>query len=171
MWNWIFVRRQSRDSGHLLSMVDQLALHRYYIWANRLREHFDSAIADMPLSDQPESVFADDRGLFLCNWYAALYVVVEGWNELKLADEEIDALLTSPNIDLLRKFRNCVYHYQSDYSDSRFLDLMQAQGVVSWVRQLNLEFGRYFLLNLASTSGATLSTLTMLARENPTACQ
>lgn len=136
-------------------MTDLLALHRYYIWANRLREHFDSAIAAMPLSDQPERVFADDRGLFLCNWYAALYVVVEGWQELKLADTEIDVLLSSPNIDLLRRFRNGVCHYQRNYSDPRFLDLMQAQGVVPWVRQLNLAFGRYFLQNLAYTAGAT----------------
>lgn len=171
MWSWIFVRWQSRDSGHLLSMVDQLALHRYYIWANRLRDHFDIAISASPLIDQQESMFADDQGLFLSHWYAALYVVVEGWQELKLADIEIDTLLSSPNIDLLRRFRNGVCHYQRNYSDPRFLDLMQAQGVVPWVRQLNLEFGRYFLLNLASTSGATLSTLTMSARENPTACQ
>lgn len=136
-------------------MTDLRALHRYYIWANRLREHFDSAIAAMPLSDQPERVFADDQGLFLSHWYAALYVVVEGWQELKLADAEIDVLLSSPNIDLLRRFRNGVCHYQRNYSDPRFLDLMQAQGVVPWVRQLNLAFGRYFLQNLVSTAGAT----------------
>lgn len=152
-------------------MTDLLALHRYYIWANRLREHFDSAIAVMPLSDQPERMFADDQGLFLCYWYAALYVVVEGWQELKLADTEIDALLTSPNVDLLRRFRNGVCHYQRNYSDPRFLDLMQAQGVVPWVRPLNQAFGRYFFLNLASTDGATLCTPTASSSGPQSACQ
>lgn len=136
-------------------MTELLALHRYYIWANRLRDHFDIAIAASRLIDQQESTFADDQGLFLSHWYAALYVVVEGWQELKLADTEIDALLSSPNIDLLHRFRNGVCHYQRNYSDPRFLDLMQAQGVVPWVRQLNMTFGRYFLQNLTSKAGAT----------------
>lgn len=126
-------------------MEKLLALHRYYIWANRLREHLDSAISVPSAFASPEGIFADDRGLFLSHWYAALFVVVEGWKDVKLSDQEIDALLASPNVDLLRRFRNGVCHYQPQYDDPRFLDLVQAQGVVPWVRQLNLAFGRYFL--------------------------
>jgi hypothetical protein len=152
-------------------MTNLLALHRYYIWANRLREHFDIAVAASPLTDQQESLFADDQGLFLSHWYAALYVVVEGWQELKLTDTEIDTLLSSPNIDLLHRFRNGVCHYQRNYSDPRFLNLMQAQGVVPWVRQLNFAYGRYFLSNLVSTAGATQCMLTTSSSELPPACQ
>jgi hypothetical protein len=136
-------------------MEKLLALHRYYIWANRLREHFDSAVSTLTASTRPEAVFIDDRGLFLSHWYAALFVVVEGWQEVQLSDPEINTLLSSPNVDLLRRFRNGVCHYQRNYNDPRFLDLVQAQGVVPWVRQLNLAFGRYFLQKLAPSAGAT----------------
>lgn len=136
-------------------MEKLLALHRYYIWANRLREHFDSAVFTHTASARPEAVFTDDRGLFLSHWYAALFVIVEGWQEFDLSDPEIDALLSSPNVDLLRRFRNGVCHYQRNYADPRFLDLVQAQGVVPWVRQLNLAFGRYFLQKLTPSGGAT----------------
>ena len=139
----------------LAPMEMLLALHRYYIWANRLREHFDSAASPPTESACPEAVFIDDRGLFLSHWYAALFVVVEGWQEVQLSDPEIDMILSSPNVHLLRRFRNGVFHYQRNYSDPRFLDLVLAHGVVPWVRQLNLAFGRYFLQKLASSAGAT----------------
>ena len=60
------------NSAHLVT------LHRYYIWANRLREYFDGALAAHgPLSASDFPIwFADDLGLFLSHWYAALYVVV-----------------------------------------------------------------------------------------------
>jgi len=135
-------------------MSELLALHRYYIWANRLREHFDDTVSNPPLSAGPETIFLDDRGLFLSYWYAALYVVVEGWQQLQLSDPEVDALLSSPSLDLLRRFRNGVCHYQRNYDDPRFLDLIQAQGVVPWVRQLNLVLGRYFLQKLGQTKGS-----------------
>ena len=136
-------------------METLLALHRYYIWADRLRGHFDSAVSTLTASARPEGVFIDDRGLFLSQWYAALFVVVEGWQVIQLSDPEINALLSSPNVDLLRRFRNGVCHYQRNYNDPRFLDLLQAQDVVPWVRHLNREFGRYFLQKLAPSAGAT----------------
>jgi len=129
-------------------MEDLLALQRYYIWANRLREHFDSAVANLAPTACPDELFVNDCGQFHSHWYAALFVVVEGWEAIKVSDSEINVLSTSPNVDLLRRFRNRVCHYQRNYNDPRFLDLWQAQGVVPWVRQLNLAFGRYFLQKL-----------------------
>jgi hypothetical protein len=77
-------------------MEKLLALHRYYIWANRLRIHFDSSISNPELTACPEEYFVNDCGLFLSHWYAALFVVVEGWQTLKLFDPEINRLLSSP---------------------------------------------------------------------------
>ena len=130
-------------------MIELIALHRYYIWANRLREHFENTIYSVGVTANPEAIFIDDRGLFLSHWYSSLFVVVEGWKSLKLTDTEIDVLLESPHVELLRRFRNGICHYQRNYNDPRFLDLIEAQGAVPWVRQLNLSFGRYFLQNLA----------------------
>ncbi len=79
-------------------------------------------------------------------WYGALYVVVEGWQDLGLTDDEIDGLLTSPNVGLLKRYRHGVFHYQRTYHDRRLIDLI-AEGAetASWVRQLHDAFGRWFL--------------------------
>jgi hypothetical protein len=73
-------------------------LHRYFIWANQMRVHFDGIISKSKLGGAPEI----ESFLYMSYWYAALYVVIEGWRELELADATIDALLQSPNVDLLK---------------------------------------------------------------------
>ena len=141
-------------------MVDYMALgalHRYFMWANRLRDHLDKALVargsvkevDFPIW------FADDPGLFMSYWYAALYVVIEGYQELELHDPKIDALLTSPNVDLLRRYRNGVDHFQKDYFDGRFIDFMGPPDTPRWTRELNKEFGRFLIESIRSrTRGA-----------------
>lgn len=79
-------------------------------------------------------------------WYGGLYVVIEGWRELELRDPQIDALLASPNVDLLKRYRNGIFHYQRRYFDERFVELIRdGEDVVNWVRELNSQFGRFFL--------------------------
>jgi hypothetical protein len=126
--------------------AEVLTLHRYYIWANKFRTHFDQILGSAETLDpNPRVWFFDEAGLFLSYWYAALYVVIEGWLELGLQDEEIDALLASPNVDHLRRYRNGVCHFQSKYFDERFVELMASPGSAEWVRSLNYELGRFFL--------------------------
>ena len=119
--------------------AESVTLHRYYIWANKFRTHFDGLItgADLKLN-LPPVWFADEPGLFLSYWYAALYVVIEGWKELGFQDAEIDALLTSPNVKRLKRYRNGVCHFQPKYLDERFLEMMRSPDSVQWVRSLNL---------------------------------
>ena len=126
--------------------AELLTLHRYYIWANKFRTHFDQTL-DAPVdpADPPLLWFAGAKGLFLSYWYAALSVVIEGWKSLGCADAEIDVLLDSANVKHLQRYRNGVCHFQPKYLDRRFLELMTAPDSVEWVRRLNTEFGRYFL--------------------------
>ena len=126
--------------------AELLTLHRYYIWANKFRTQFDQAL-DSPTdpTDPPLLWFASAKGLYLSYWYAALYVVIEGWQRLGCEDGEIDALLISPNVNHLRRYRNGVCHFQPTYLDDRFVELMGASDSVQWVRTLNSAFGRYFL--------------------------
>jgi len=42
--------------------------------------------------------------LFTSYYHSALYVVVEGWQDLDLSDTEIDRLLASDNVGLLKRF-------------------------------------------------------------------
>jgi hypothetical protein len=125
--------------------MEIFTLHKYYFWANRMRTHFDDIIANRA-PDEEYSEKEDESNLYMSYWYGGLYVVIEGWRELALTDNKIDSLLTSPNIDLLRRYRNGVFHFQRDYFDERFIEFIR-NGIncVEWIRNLNREFGRYFL--------------------------
>ncbi|MCK4798503.1 MAG: hypothetical protein KAT05_14070 [Spirochaetes bacterium] len=81
-------------------------------------------------------------------WYGLLYVVIEGWQELKLTDDKINELLESNNVGLLKRYRNGVFHYQKEYNDKRFENFFKESGTVEWIRSLNREMGRWFLENL-----------------------
>lgn len=130
-------------------MEEIIALHRYYICANRFRTLFDSLFPlpqDWQENRTPQHSLHGDLGIFMNHWYAGLYTVVEGWRELKLSDPKIDKLIHSDNVHLLRKFRNTVYHYQRDYYDKRYLEFLQgAMEKVPWIWELNRELGLYFL--------------------------
>lgn len=123
-------------------------LHRYYIWANKMRELFYQlvpTVASDPEHDRfsPAAIEAD---LYMSFWYGEVFVVIEGWKELGLADPAVDALLASPNVELLRRYRNGVFHFQKDYFDERFLAFMRdGKDAAGWVGALNRAFGAYFL--------------------------
>jgi hypothetical protein len=140
-----------------------LTLHRYFIWANRMRVHLEDVLGrdvrgktlaeleslQRAMQDGRWSQSGDDEietMLYMSYWYAALYVVIDGWRDLKLTDVAIDGLLSSPNVGLLKRYRHGVFHYQRRYFDERFLGFIRdGQDAVAWVRTLNREFGRFFL--------------------------
>ena len=124
-------------------------LHRYFIWANKMREHFYEKVKLVVALPEPRDRFASETieaDLYMSFWYGELYVVIEGWQELKLTDPSIDSLLASPNVDLLRLYRNGVFHFQKDYFDKRFMGFMKdGQEPAAWAGALNRAFGTYFL--------------------------
>jgi len=139
-----------------------VALHRYSMHANRMRQHFEAALKQNPskprqLSPKPNITeiaavmtdavrySADDRGMFMSYWYGTLYVVIEGWKQLRLSDPRLDKLIKSPNVGRLKLYRNGVYHFQRNYFDDRFAGFMKSKDSVAWVREVHSEFGRFFL--------------------------
>jgi hypothetical protein len=142
-------------------MSDTLfALHRYWIYANRMREYFEKALlnpdwielAKTHKSHPGFTFLVHDPGIFMSYWYGGLYVVIEGWCELALTDPTIDRLLASPNVDLLKRYRNGAFHFQKNYFDQRFRGFIESQDSVEWVRELNLAFGRFFLREINKKS-------------------
>ena len=95
--------------------------------------------------------FAGGPGMLMALWYAVLFVVIEGFEELRLPDERVSNLLTSPQKDLLRRFRNGIFHYQRDYFDGRVLGLVSDQQSAEWILTIHVELGRA-LLELLSSS-------------------
>ena len=132
-------------------MSDLLTLHRYYIWANRMRILFGHAQDEfvrregrITTQEKWTKYFAGDSGTFMSYWYGGLFVIIEGWIELALHDPDIDRLLDSPNVELLKRYRNGVFHFQRDYLDERFFRFFEASDTATWVHELNNNLGRFF---------------------------
>lgn len=124
----------------MASHEEMVTLHRYFIWGDRMRVHFDNAIKDKSQGAQI------NHFLYMSFWYGELYVVIEGWKELNLTDDNIDQLLESPNVDLLRRYRNGAFHFQKKYFDDKFHDFWKkSEETVPWVRLLNEAFSQFFL--------------------------
>jgi len=122
------------------------SLFRYFMWSSLMREYFDQALANSgtKLDDQDGFLFFSTKpGIFMTYWYGGLYVVIEGWQELGLHEPVIDELLQSPNVDLLRRFRNGAFHFQNAWLDDRLVAFCGAAGSVSWVRALTQRFHDY----------------------------
>ena len=122
------------------------ALHRYYIWANLMRTHFDTAALASPGSDlwSKDSI---ETTAYISYWYAGLYVVVSGWRRLRLRDAAIDTMLQDLEmVALLERYRHGVFHFHPEYVDERFQGFL-TKGAESarWARDLNRELGRFFL--------------------------
>ena len=102
-------------------MVDKreeiLSLHRYFIWANKMRVNFESLALK---SNLDEFLVQMDLMMYMSYWYGTLFTVIEGWQDLHLEDHKIENLLVSDKIELLRRYRNGVFHYQKTYNDTRF---------------------------------------------------
>jgi hypothetical protein len=111
-----------------------------------MRTHFDDTLVKSRVDKNadPENI---ETFMYMSFWYGELYVVVEGWQELKLADPRVDALLEDTEmVGLLRRYRHGTFHFQGNYWDDRFIDFVKVGAKsAAWVRKLNKAFGAYFL--------------------------
>lgn len=120
-------------------------LYKYFIWADRMKTAYDALLDKNVQEPIPRAKFEMESNLYMSYWFGALYVVIEGWKQLHLSDRKIASLLDSPNVNLLRRYRNGVFHFQRDYFDERFLSFLR-DGInrIEWTRNLHHEFEEYF---------------------------
>ena len=79
-----------------------------------------------------------------------MLIVVEGWEILKLKDQVIDKLLNSPNVGLLKRYRNGVFHFQKKYNNEKFINFMQeGLDTIKRIRALNSAFSQFFIRSLS----------------------
>lgn len=114
---------------------------RYVYWADVECDQYE---AYDPPEDEPTTGLSF---VLMAQWYAALWVAIEGWIESPLSDPVVDELLTDcdfqQNLKLLRRFRNGVYHYQKTLINNRLLGfLREGTSTVPWAFLVHSEFKR-----------------------------
>ena len=135
-------------------MLDKLiSFYKYWIHSNICYEGFKNYIStnvDTILENIKELDFLkyhllnlDHHGFYRSYWYSSLYVVIEGYKELKINNPEIDELLTEAEfVDKLRLFRNSIFHYQKDIYNTKFLGVDDSDEFVEWIYKLHNLFGK-----------------------------
>lgn len=122
-----------------------LAWLRYLYWADLARQDWDGFAEGEENTDEwAYWWFSFAR---MSHFYAAEYVVIEGWREAKFSDSVIDEVLNRwPDLlDLLRRYRNGVFHYQPHLDESRFTEfLKESENSMPLVYYLHSEFCRYY---------------------------
>jgi hypothetical protein len=133
-------------------------LFRYFMAASLMSQEFYKHLGD-PVDTalhggDPMAFMISKAGLKMCLWYGMLYVVVEGWKESGLSDPEVDRLLASPNTELLRRFRNGMFHFQTDHwLPAKFSDFFVPQNkTVEWVHALTTELRRCVMAEMKQIS-------------------
>jgi hypothetical protein len=129
------------------------ALHTYHCCCKQMRNLY-CGMLNRWLKSREEII---ELHAYLGYWYAGLYVVIEGWKELKLNDPEIDKLLDSRYVDLLRKFRNGMFHFQETIEKLYPMD--ETQGTGKWAEDLTDAFDRYFSQTHCGTKTETRPTI------------
>jgi len=109
-------------------------------WSQMQFEHFRTFDEE---SNEAEFVGA------LSHWLASVYVAAEGWHELGLPDSTISSLISTYDdlYQLMRRFRNAVYHFQSKPLSVKLTDFLASGSEgVPFSRALLFELQR-FLVN------------------------
>jgi hypothetical protein len=135
-------------------MSPTISLHRYFIAANKMRILFDEALREPEQLSRFSGLdpitrllvmHADNYGVFMFYWYSSIYVVIEGFRELKLKDAKIEALLESPNVEALRLMRNATFHFQEEFLSPKMYRFMKSTDSVPWISALTEAFSEFFL--------------------------
>lgn len=142
----------------------EVALHRYFLWANRLRGHAQ-ACGEVPTDGIARKLWFNQAFAYVGLWLGLLFVVLEGWRKLGHQDPAIAALLVPDRVELLRRFRNGAFHFQKTYFDARFTDVFsRGTEVIVWAGQLHDALGGWFLRE-AELAGVDVAALRTMAKE------
>ncbi|OJT22440.1 hypothetical protein BO221_21910 [Archangium sp. Cb G35] len=143
----------------MATFTDLGILHHYFMQASIMRELVKACQkAGAPwlevLDELPEkSEFRDQLVAMefmrvISIWYAMLYVVIEGYRELKLVDGQLDSLLASKNVDQLRLYRNALFHFQKNYPESpKVFGVLNNEAFPDWAKRVHRAFDRFFSEN------------------------
>jgi hypothetical protein len=130
------------------------ALHAYYVRASAIFEDFKRLRdQEKERNDAPDLLSAFEMLSRLSVFYGLLFAVIEGFQELQISDAKLDTLLAHPNLDVLRRYRNAIFHFQADFYESmKVLEMLENDTSVAWIRSVWKELNRWFSDNLVHTT-------------------
>lgn len=99
-------------------------------------------------SSEPPPLSANTRMIV---WLALLYVVVEGYKELEIQDPRVDYFLSfDVRVVELRRFRNCIFHFQRDPDDPRLGQFLDREACLGWAHELSRSLEAFLDRELAN---------------------
>ena len=120
-----------------------LRLCSYWLSSKIMHEHVHELVDDFF-----DLAYEDDFSLwyefrtYYSYWLSSLYVVVEGFEYLKLDRKKVPSI-SDNRIETLRLFRNATFHYQNNY-DKQVKFHKKDLDMMNFSEQLHHEFERYF---------------------------
>ena len=131
-----------------IHIIELAALYKHWCIADSVKQFITAEVAVPKTAQLPEGFVqaAQVHSSFmrLSVWYALLREVVEGYQELKLSDREVDEFLQRTEcVEELRRFRNAMFHYQDDPFSNKLMDFLQLQDATGWARGLNRALEAY----------------------------
>jgi hypothetical protein len=127
-----------------------IALHKHWCTADAVKQFISADIPANGNEEYPEWFIslgnAASKFHRLSVWYSLIYVVVEGFRELKLTHPEVDSLLNNEEyVECLRLFRNATFHYQKDPLTEKALKFLEAKDSEKWIKNLSKALESFFL--------------------------
>lgn len=128
-------------------MKKLISLHKHWLNADAVKEVVATKIGGDHGLPEGLAEFAELHSSFarLSVLYGLIYVVIEGYKELKCTNPKVDELLSQEDfVDALRLFRNSTFHFQKDpmpEKEMKFLELPESE---NWIRALHLAFKKFF---------------------------
>ncbi len=130
-----------RAEGLRRVLTDEIEQHKEsgsYTDTAAFAEHLTAAIREVRATE------VSRMWTLLCVFYAALYVVIEGWHELALQDTVVNRLLNSPHVQTLKDFRNAILH-PNLFGERRVMTLFGSPpSLHGWTIELTDAFLAYF---------------------------
>lgn len=136
-------------------MIKLIALHKHWCIADAVRVVVGAPIMKPDQEAEAIKRYGQEFALLgenasmvarLSVWYALLYVVIEGYRDLKQEFGPLDALLKREEyVDLLRLFRNATFHYQENPLSEKIIGFLEKEDSENWIHELNKQFQTFFL--------------------------
>lgn len=128
-------------------MEELISLHKHWLNADAVKEVLKAKIGGG--HDLPEALaeLAEFHSSFarLSVLYGLIYVVVEGYRELKCSNERVDELISQEDfVESLRLFRNATFHYQKQPIPEKAMKFLELPESEIWIRNLHQAFKAYF---------------------------